>query len=375
MTAYKYSLNMHTERRYLFFILIIGFILRIFMCFYTGLPHIHTDTRMYFSQAEAILKGSYINYAPNGYPIIIALFMIIFKGKALIISLLWLNIIFNTVSIYLVYNISRNLLNNTNAALISALILSLYPNQLNYTRWLLTEIPSVFFILASYNYYFENKRFLSGLFFGISSIMRPTLFPVWIAMIIYDWMKNKRIPWNIISGGCIITLVICTYAYFKTGEFSIAGNSKVNIIYSIYTFGGNIAWDAPQKHPEIKTSKEAKIAYIKEAFHHPLYFTEQRMASLWQLWGFTPSSLGESRTRLSMAIIGIENVFLIATAIYGFYVSRKKEKIITIILPVLIITFIHTMMLSIARYTVPMEPFLIVLSGYAIVKLISLLRY
>lgn len=76
-----------------------------------------------------------------------------------------------------------------------------------------------------------------------------------------------------------------------------------------------------------------------------------------------------------MAIIGIENVFLIATAIYGFYVSRKKEKIITIILPVLIITFIHTMMLSIARYTVPMEPFLIVLSGYAIVKLISLLRY
>ncbi|SFV33022.1 glycosyltransferase family 39 protein [Thermoflavifilum thermophilum] len=354
------------EKKYLILILCAGFILRIFICFFSGLPNLHTDTYMYFDQANAISKGSYINYAPNGYPFIIALFHIISTGKTLINLLLCLNIILGTISIYFTYNISKNLFNNSIAAFISGAIICLYPNQLNYTRWLLTEIPSTFFILAASNFYLQKKNFLSGIFYGISAIMRPTLFPIWIAMFIFDFIQKKRLPIRLILGGALIIFSTCTYSYIKTGEFAIAGNSKVNIIYSIYTFGGNIAWDAPQKHPEIKTSRDAKIAYFREAIQHPIYFLKQRIASLWQLWGPIPSTLGDSRSLISRIIIGVENIFLIITGICGFCLQRKNKMIIVLILPIIIITFIHTMMLSLARYTVPMEPFLIVPSGYAI---------
>ncbi|MBX6379674.1 MAG: phospholipid carrier-dependent glycosyltransferase [Thermoflavifilum aggregans] len=357
------------EKIFLIWILATGLALRIFMCFFSGLPNLHTDTYMYFDQANAIAKGSYINYAPNGYPFIIALLHIIFTGKALIHLLLWLNIILGTISIYFTYNISKKLFNNSIAALLSGAIMCLYPNQLNYTRWLLTEIPSAFFILAASNSYLQKRNFLSGILYGISSIMRPTLFPIWIAMIIFDFILKKRLPIKLILGGAFITLSTCTYSYIKTGEFAIAGNSKVNIIYSIYTFGGNIAWDAPQKHPEIKTSRDAKIEYFREAIQHPVYFLKQRIASLWQLWGPFPSTLGDTRSLISRIIIGVENIFLIITGMYGFYLQRKNKMIVILILPLIIITFIHTMMLSIARYTVPMEPFLIIPSGYALFEL------
>lgn len=354
---------------FLIWILVAGFILRIIMCFFTGLPNLHTDTYMYFNQADAILSGKYINYAPNGYPFIISLFRLFSEGNTLINFLLWFNIVAGTLSIYFVYHIALRILENPLAALIASLLMCIYPNQLNYTRWLLTEIPSTFFILVSYYFYVKNKNLLSGIFFGISSIMRPTLFPIWIAMIFIDWITKKKIPTRIILGGAIITISTCTYSYLKTGEFAIAGNSKVNIIYSIYTFGGKIAWDAPEKHPEIKSNRDAKIAYFREAFQHPLYFIEQRLASLWQLWGPFPSTLDNSRGLLSRIIIGGENIFLIISSLYGLYWCRRKKSAIILILPVLIITFIHTMMLSLARYTVPMEPFLIILSGYGLLQI------
>ncbi|MBX6361360.1 MAG: hypothetical protein IRZ03_14935 [Acidobacterium ailaaui] len=363
------KINKEIEKKYLILILSAGFLLRIFMCFFSGLPNLHTDTYMYFNQAHAIAKGSYINYAPNGYPFIIALFHIISTGKTLINLLLWLNIILGTISIYFTYNISKNLFNNSMAALISGAIICSYPNQLNYTRWLLTEISSTFFILAASNFYLQKKHFLSGIFYGISAIMRPTLFPIWITMFIFDFIQKKRLPIRLILGGALIIFTTSTYSYVKTGEFAIAGNSKVNIIYSIYTYGGNIAWDAPQKHPEIKTSRDAKIAYFREAMQHPIYFLKQRIASLWQLWGPIPSTLGDSRSLISRIIIGVENIFLIITGISGFWLQRKNKMIIVLILPIIIITFIHTMMLSLARYTVPMEPFLIIPSGYAIFEL------
>ncbi|MCL6524178.1 MAG: glycosyltransferase family 39 protein [Thermoflavifilum sp.] len=326
---------------------------------------------MYYQQANAILNGSYINYAPNGYPFIISIVVKLLGKNSLVTILLWFNIIVGTISIYYVYNISRKLIKDDWSALIAAAIMCVYPNQLNYTRWLLTEVPSTFFILAAYNYYVENKKWLSGIFFGISSVMRPTLFPIWIAIIIFDGITKKRFPVKILIGGAIITLSVSAYSYVKTGEFAIAGNSKINIIYSIYTFGGHIAWDAPEKHPEIKTSRDAKKEYINKAIEHPVYFIEQRLASLWQLWGPFPSTLDGSRRLISRIIIGLENVFLIITGIYGFIAYSNKKEIIILTLPVIIITGIHTMMLSISRYTVPMEPFLIIFSGYAIKKIIN----
>ncbi len=100
--------DINYSKKLLSFILALGFILRIYVAFFTKLPHIHRDSIDYFAQAETLLKGGYTNFFPNGYPFLIA-FSKITVGNNAQILLLWLNILMSTTTIYLIYDIGRRL--------------------------------------------------------------------------------------------------------------------------------------------------------------------------------------------------------------------------------------------------------------------------
>src|SRR6476620_6353857 len=89
-------------------VLLIGFILRVYISFFTGLPHIHRDTPDYLKQADTFLSGGYINYFPNGYPLLIAFEKLLF-GNAVENMLIWTNIILASVTLYFCWAISRTL--------------------------------------------------------------------------------------------------------------------------------------------------------------------------------------------------------------------------------------------------------------------------
>ena len=80
------------KQKALWTIIALGALLRIYIVFFTALPHIHKDTYEYYKQADTILSGGYTNFFPNGYPFIIALAKLLSASNYNLL-LLWLNIL------------------------------------------------------------------------------------------------------------------------------------------------------------------------------------------------------------------------------------------------------------------------------------------
>jgi hypothetical protein len=359
-------------------ILTVGLVMRIAFCFFLSLTHLHTDTFMYFHQAFAILAGKYINYAPNGYPLLIALSIKLFSPQLLNYSLLWTNIIMGTCTIWLVYQITLMTFKNRMTALIAAGLMALYPNQLNYTRWILTEIPCTFFLVACFYLYLKNFQYASGLMLGFSALFRTPILPIGLLIAGYHLLSKGKVAYKLLAGLILPLLMIASYCYFVTGRFSITGNETVNVVYAVSSYTketkGEIDWTAPKHHPEITTSSQAWKLYFIHAKKNPIQFIRQRISSLWELWGFYPTSLGGTRGVPSRLLIGLCNLVLIIGSGWCFWKNKKKRQIYLILLPFLSLSAIYTLLVSLARYTVPMEPFLIILTSWSITTVISHIR-
>ncbi len=355
-------------KNWLWVIIALGAALRIYMNYFAGLPHNHTDTFMYYQQADAILSGGYINYGPNGYPFIIAFFKGVLPFLNLYACLSALNILLGSLSIFYVFRITGLIYNNIHIALIAAAIMAVYPNQLNYSRWLLTEIPCTFFLVVSYYTFLKNNYFSAGLLLGVAGIIRNTLLPIAVLLIIYDLIRYRKIRYQLIIGLLIPVMAVGGYCFQKTGEFSVSGNGTVNIIYAA-TAMGEIDWEAPQKHSEVKTESQAMDLYLTDLKRHPGVFIERRLASLWQLWGPFPTEKG--RGTASSIILGFFNIFLLTFGLGALARNFHSKNIIPLIFPFLTITAIHTMLFSLSRYTTPVEPFLIILAAWSIYQIVS----
>src|SRR5271170_582801 len=119
--------NKLSQRKLFIGILIIGILLRIYICFFSSLPNMHKDSYEYYNQAETLLKGGYTNYFPNGYPLIIAMV----KRISLVHTnqiLLWLNILFSGLTIVFINNIGKRISGNWSVGLAAAGILAIFPS-------------------------------------------------------------------------------------------------------------------------------------------------------------------------------------------------------------------------------------------------------
>jgi hypothetical protein len=352
-------------KRTLWFIFLLGFTLRAVLCFIVRLPHEMVDSYGYIDQADSIVAGSYINYFPNGYPFIIAFFKVISK-TGFITLLLWLNVLMATVNIYFVYDISKRIFNNSGVALFAALLVSVFPTQINYVRWVLTEVPTTFFMLGFYFFYLRNKNLWAGLFFGIATVIRTEVLAVFLLIILLEILIQKRIRAWMVAGVVIPIILISSYCYLKTGTFSMSGHSRANIMYSITSSGGYVDWFFQDKHPEITTTDQAVKMYFDYLKADPFLYLKNRAANLWELWGFFPSSSGGVRSFSSRLMIGFTNFFLILFAALGAWKSKRLFFTLILVIPFVVVTGIHTLLLALPRYTYTAEPFLIILSAYAV---------
>ena len=362
------QMHKKTALRILILITAIGFFLRIYITFYTQLPHVHRDTPEYFKQAKALVNGSYINYFPNGYPLIIAVGNLIF-GRNIEPYLLWTNILMATCISLFVYNISKIIFKNTLLALVTIFLFAIYPSQINIVRWLTSEVPTTFFLTGAYFFYLRKHYMLSGLFFSATAIIRTEYLMVLILLILCELILTRKFNARLIIVSIMPLLVLGSYCYFKTGNFSISGHGKVNIMYSVTASGSNVDYEYVHKHPEIVTDKDALNEYLRHIKSTPLLFIQERMANLFELWGIPSSSEG-NRGKTSRFIMGAGNLFLLFFGLAGLWQNKRDFKALILIIPFVVITFIHTLLLTFSRYTVPVEPFMIVLAMWMLVKLI-----
>jgi len=360
-----------TMQRYLPFILVIGFLLRVYICFFSGLPNMHKDSYEYYHQADTLLAGGYTDYFPNGYPLIIAAVKALAPGHTNGI-LLWLHIFMSVSTIYFVYDIGRRLSGLTILGLIAAGLLALFPSQINYVRWLTTETPTAFFLLGGFFFYYRQQYTWSGLFLGLATLVRSNVSPIFILLFLLHILVSKnrpflqRIPFRLILFVIIPLLLIGSYCYWKTGKFSTAGNNQINILYSVTASGPYIDFDLSNKLPEVNTTGKAFHLYIHHMMQDPLGFIRQKLANYWELWGFYASSANGGRSTGSRLLLGLGNLVLLGLGLTGWWQQRKNFPVSILILPFLVVTILHTMLFAMPRYTYPVEPFLLLLGAWTI---------
>ncbi|HXB08822.1 MAG TPA: glycosyltransferase family 39 protein [Puia sp.] len=356
------------EKSWLTVILVIGFLVRSMICFFSRLPNMHHDSWEYYDQATALLSGSYTNYFPNGYPLIIAISRVI-AGTHYQTFLLWTNIALSTLCIGFVYDIGKRVFNSPVTGLLAATILAILPSQINYVRWLTTEVPTAFFLLGAYFYYYRAQHFRSGIFFALAIFVRTNIAPIPLLLLAILAIREKRIPWRLAIGSALPLLAVCTYCYWKTGEFTIAGNNQINIVYSITAKGGYVDFQYNEKHPELDTSPKAINAYLDHMKEDPAEFISQKCANCWELWGFYPSTVRGTRGTASRLLIGMGNFFMVVFGLAGWWFNRRLLAARLLMLPFITVTLIHTILFALTRYTYPVEPFMVLLASNATIKI------
>jgi Dolichyl-phosphate-mannose-protein mannosyltransferase len=346
-------------------ILFAGMVCRVCISFLSGLNNIHTDSHDYFLQADALLNGGYTNFFPNGYPFIVAVVKYC-AGNSAVPVLLWMNILMSVLIIYFSYDITKKIFGQENTALLAAFIVAFFPSQINYVRWLMTEVPTTFFMLGAYFFYYNKRWWWSGLFLGMATLVRTEILPVLVLLLLTDAVYRRKINFVLMAGGLLPLLLAASYCQYKTGEFSLAGHGRFNILASITASGDYVDWQYSEKHPEYDTKAKAVDLYISTFKTHPLDFIKNRLANLWELWGFYASATIVGRSVITRIIIGLGNFFLIAFGLPAWWKNRKDYNALIIILPFLVITIVHIVFFAMQRYTYPVEPFMIILAAWTI---------
>jgi len=351
-------------------IILFGLLTRIYVSFFTSLPNIHTDSYDYFEQANTILKGGYTNFFPNGFPFMVALVKRI-AGSSTILVLLWLNIAMSVLNIYFSWDIAGKIFKHEAIALLAAFTMAFFPSQINYVRWLMTEVPCSFLLLGGYFFYYKRRFWLSGLFLGMATLVRTEMFPVFFLLLLLDTICLKRFNWRLVTGTLLPVLLLGSYCYLKTGEFSLAGHGRFNILTSVTASGNHIDFHYADKHPEYNTNAKAAKLYMDTFKHDPVGYIKNRLANLWELWGFYAAPTPSGRTVITRLVIGLGNLFLIVFGLPAWWKNRKDYNVLILIIPFFVVTMVHIVYFAMQRYTYPVEPFMIVLTSCSVYALLK----
>jgi len=354
------SLIEKSKNHPIFILLAFSIILRFIIAFALRLEWHTRDSYTYFQQAEELLKGGFPEYFPNGYPIIIIaaeIYKLVISHSA---ALILINIILSTASVWIIFLSAQKLLNSSKYAFAAALIAAFYPNQLNYVRYVLTEVPAAFFLILSLYFLVNQKPAAAGISIAIASAIKTILLPAGIIFCLYlIWKKEYKEGITFIVFSIIPLMLLLLYGYFVNGRITLPRSAVHNFYITLGV------------ESESYSLKEGVKLYYNFFLEHPAEFIMQRLKSLWDLWGFLPDSNEGFRSNIFFRLVAGLRFFLLAGAVYGFIKMKKEKTVIFLILPAVIITIVHTMFYSNPRYTFTAEPFLGILFAGGIGKVMS----
>jgi hypothetical protein len=338
--------------------------LRIYICFFSGLPNWHQDSPDYFKQADALLNGEFINYFPNGLPAIIALVKLIVPNHAET-GMLIMNILLAAGTGWFVFQISKTVFNNPVTALIALALIAVFPTQINLTRWLTSEVAATFFLTGSFYFYFNRRFIAAGFFMAFATIVRTEFMFIAFLLIAYELIIQRKLYVKYIVALLIPILITGFYCKTKTGKFAIAGHSTVNILYSIHASGENIDWAIAERYPADFPASEAMKLYFNRMKEEPVPFFKDKWLNYWEMWGL-PSDAKGTRGMPERLLIFMGNLLMLAGGIYTVIKLKRKREVILLTFPFIIITGMHIMMMALQRYIFPVEPFMLILTSYAL---------
>jgi hypothetical protein len=281
-------------------------------------------------------------------------------SQRLDVILVSLNILLSTATVAMVCLIALRWKSNLSTTILAGALAMFWPNQLNYARLILSEVPCGFFAVSAILCYSLRKPLLCGLFAGVASAFRNSLLPLPILLLLTLMLKKEiRSAMLAMLGIMAVLAATATQTYSRTGSFATTGaDVRLNFI----TANNSMGEDAKIFYGQISTEDAAKV-YFSGIIEHPSYFLRQRAAAFWVLWGPWPGK-GAGRSTFSRLLIGLRFLLLIV-AVIGFLSSHQTVMDYLLAAPPITVTVVHTMSLGDPRYTYPAEPFLIILAaGY-----------
>lgn len=343
------------EKKYLkiaYAVITLSFFIRILIAFYFSDNWLTPDSKNYIVQANELLNGGFGLYFPNGFPALIALVTVIAGTASRDLSIIILNIIFSIASVYIFWIIIKRYPGINFYSLIALALFAFYPNQLNYVRFILTEVPSVLFLMLSFYFISRNKFSAAGLMLGAAVIIKTSLLPLALLFSFYlFYEKEFKNGIRFISLSLFPVVLMLIYGFMLTGSFTIGYSSLHNFYLSV-------------NQPELLSTNifDSIGYYLNYAVSHPLLFILERFQSLWEFWGLLPASNEGLRGNLLFRIIIGIRFPLLLLAIYGFIKSDKNNLVIFSSLTLITLTVMHFIFYSIPRYNFAAEPFLIFLA-------------
>jgi Tfp pilus assembly protein PilF/4-amino-4-deoxy-L-arabinose transferase-like glycosyltransferase len=377
------------------------------------------DDEKYESFALQILKGNLTHkdfiYLNPLYPFFLSLIYLIFGHGNL--SVIFIQGIIDSISCVVIYYIA-SLLFNRKVGIISALIYACYGIAIFYTGILLAPTVVIFFTLlfiASLLFAEEKRQviifFISGILFGLVVLARPnvTLFlfllPLWFFTVLKDKLgihKSIQGILLLLVGFFMVTSLITIRNYSiekRFSPFSVQGGINFYIgnnpeatghfmsphgisISPIEQVKNSIYYAEKESGNSLTPSQASRywlfkgVQFIKDNFSDAFSLYMKKFALFWRKEEI-PLNINYSLSktfvplfRLPLISFGIIAPFAILGII--LFLKRKNN--------MLLILFILSYMVSIiiffvsARYRLPIVPFLIICSSYALYRFVEMIR-
>ena len=381
------------------YILLIALLVRLcFVLFFPPRPTNWDDTGSWDSVGWNVClgkgflenDGSPTQQRPPVYPIFLAVVYFLFGH-----SFLWVKIsqaVLDTFTVFILYNISKKYFDEKTSLLV-ALVLALYPPLIVYNGVIGSEICFTFFLALTLfvliNAVSGNSiKFygISGFMLGITTLCRSTtiFYPVFL-FIIFLITKSKNIVRNIsiILIFYIIAILPWTVRnYFTFGSFS-----------PIAAGGGGLFWGGTQEMFDGKAPQQGVDYYYPELSKMPLHqrdviVIKKGLESIYNspfiyikltlkkfvriIFQPVGQVLTGERHPLLGKVLYLIHFVLLMFAVVGFILSKSIwQDLMPVISIIIYVILMHTLLASIPRYRLPIEPYIVLFAVYGFLSLIK----
>ena len=342
-------------------LLAVACVVRMLVAFAAPLPWFSADSYGYIDEARDLLTGKWAPFFPVGYPLIIAAVTALVPSAATT-ALIVLNVVLSTATVWLVMKMAGASSRWPWAPVVAGVLIAFWPNQLNYVRFVLSEVPAAFFVAVSTLLFMKRRHYAAGVALGCAVAIRTTLLPaIFVAPLVAASESRQRAA--SLAAGCVSPLlVLALFSMLFGGSMTLGGNLGFNLDVARQSFGSRIDFSGRSD----VGMRAAAGRYVNDAISDPQHFSAQRAASLWELWGPWPAGdeprapSSAPRGTLARALLGLRLPLLLVAAASVRRSMPVHEKYLWAL--VVVVTVVHVMTFSAPRFTFAVEPTLVVLA-------------
>lgn len=343
------------------------------------------DALNYHNMANQFLEKGFLGYPlwslpkdqPNayvtpGYPLFLSLiYKIVGNGQEIgIMAVKLVQAILSTLSVLIIYLIGKRIKSPV-VGIIAAMLASIYPTFLVVSAYHLTETLYLFvFLLYLYIQIISNQKnskllnFITGIIFGAAVLVRPTIFPLFVVVYLFEFLinKNKKALKNMLffmMGLVLIMLPWWIRNIVTMGEFILLCTQSGNPL-----LGG--AYPPWIEHPTFLLENQTKQA-IDAIVNGFRYHTTDYL--YWFTWGKLKIIYG---TQYLIGMISLPSLvkyahfIVLGIGTIGIIVSIFKKEIRLIALYLVMLTGLQLLFIPESRYAFPIIPLFMILAGYVI---------